>query len=154
MEHTVQECEALVQRVSTFVLLSLERGRAVSPALRKVHAVDHLVAEVTLSQSFESYLRWAPLRDLASIAEDLEAVGLAQAAWVTRLALRTGFASGIPKSDAERDSCVSVWTLTQRAALEGLADYLEDPEGQFVRSLAEYVLTLGEECLGGSAGLH
>ena len=154
MEHTVQECEALVQRVSTFVLLSLERGREVLPALRKVHSVDHLVAEVTYSHSFESYLRWAPLRDLASIAEDLEAVGLAQAAWVTRLALRTGFSSGIPASDAERESCLAGWTGTQRAALEGLADYLEDPEGQVARSLAEYVLALGEECFAGSAGLH
>jgi hypothetical protein len=154
MEHTFPECEALVQRVTTFVLLSLARGRQVLPALRKVYAVDRLVVEVNSSRTFESYLRWAPLDELATIVEDMQAVGLKQVARITRRALRTGFSERIPATEVERECWVASWSQAQRNLLEGLADYVEDSDGELIRSLAAYVLTLAEDCSAGREGLH
>jgi hypothetical protein len=155
MEHTVRECEELVQRVSTFVMLSLERGRCVAPELKRVHAVDRLVMEVNNARSFEGYLAWAPLTEIVTIVGDLESVGLTETAWIVRLALRTGFPHGFPSTEAERERAIASWTDAQRAALEGLADYMEDPGGDVVRGLAKYVLALGEEVAASpSARLH
>jgi hypothetical protein len=154
MEHTVRECEELVHRVSTFVMLSLERGRRVVPALRRVYLVDNLFMELASKCTFEDYVRWTNTDQINSIADDLEAVGLSEAAWITRLALQAAFPQGLPRNDAERDATIAQWTPAQRHTLGALAEYLADPIGEMVRALAAYVLRLGEDVPAGHVGLH
>lgn len=141
-EQSTEDDETVVQRIYSGALEALESGETLSPGVRLIHDVEHLMQEVNSGASFEQYFRWAPVAEIAVIFHHLETAGLDDVAQLTREAMGVAFPKGLPATDEEK-SVATVWSEEQEEALAALLPRLEDQNGRVTRLLAAHARRIG-----------
>ena len=141
-EQSSEEDEMVVQRIYSGALEALGAGETLSPEIRLIHDVEHLMQEVNSGASFEQYFRWAPVGEIAAICRHLETAGIDDVAQLTREAIGVAFPKGLPATDDEKSEATE-WTEEQEQALETLFPRLEDQNGRVTRLLAVHARRVG-----------
>jgi len=136
-EMSTAENEELVSRVYTQALEDREQGRAVDPATLMVYHIEMLSQEVNSGASFEQYLRWASVDEIAQVADRLESLKLAEVAKLVRQAIAVAFPDGVPSSDEEKND-LTEWTVAQEERLVALAGEFEQFNGRIINVLADF----------------
>jgi hypothetical protein len=141
-EQSTEEDETVVQRAYSGALEALAAGETLSPQIRLIHDVEHLMQEVNSGASFEQYFRWAPVGEIAAICRHLETAGIDDVAQLTREAIGVAFPNGLPPTDDEKSEATD-WTEEQEEALGALFPQLEDQTGRVTRLLAAHARRIG-----------
>jgi hypothetical protein len=131
------ENEELVSRVYTQALEDREQGRAIDPATLMVYHIEMLSQEVNSGASFEQYLRWASVDEIAQVADRLESLKLAEVAKLVRQAIAVAFPDGVPSSDEEKND-LTEWTVAQEERLVALAGEFEQFNGRIINRIADF----------------
>jgi hypothetical protein len=141
-EMSTEENERTVSRVYEAAMTELHAGRPVSPAVKLIHDVEHMVQEVNSGASFEQYFRWASLEELATIRGHLQTLGLQDVSDLLSEAIGIAFPGGFPSTE-EGKSKATEWSPEQEAALSGLFPRLEEQNGRITNTLGEYARRSG-----------
>jgi len=136
-EMSTPENEELVSRVYTRALEDREQGRALDAATLMVYHIEMLSQEVNSGASFEQYLRWASVDEIAQAADRLESLKLADVAKLVRQAIAVAFPDGVPSSDEEKND-LTEWTVDQEERLVALAGEFEQFNGRIINGLADF----------------
>ena len=136
-EMSTAENEELVSRVYTQALKDREQGRALDAATLMVYHIEMLSQEVNSGASFEQYLRWASVDEIAQAADRLESLKLADVAELVRQAIAVAFPDGVPSSDEEKND-LTEWTVAQEERLVALAEEFEQFNGRIINVLADF----------------
>lgn len=136
-EISTPENEALVSRIYTRALQDRSEGRSLGGPEQLLYEVEMLSQEVNSGASFEQYFRWASLAEISHAVQRLQALGLQEAARITRQAIETGFPSGLPASEAEMDERLE-WIPEQERRLAELAEEFAAHNGAITNALARY----------------
>jgi len=136
-EMSTPENEELVSRVYTRALEDREQGRALDAAMLMVYHIEMLSQEVNSGASFEQYLRWASVDEIAQAADRLESLKLADVAKLVRQAIAVAFPDGVPSSDEEKND-LTEWTVDQEERLVALAGEFEQFNGRIINGLADF----------------
>ena len=136
-EMSTADNEELVSRVYTKALKDREQGRALDAATLMVYHIEMLSQEVNSGASFEQYLRWASVDEIAQAADRLESLKLADVAELVRQAIAVAFPDGVPSSDEEKN-VLTEWTVAQEERLVALAGEFEPFNGRIINVLADF----------------
>ena len=136
-EMSTSENDELVSRVYTQALEDREQGRDLDAATLMVYHIEMLSQEVNSGASFEQYLRWASVDEIAQAATRLESLELADVAKLVREAIAVAFPDGVPSSDDEKNE-MTEWTEEQEQRLGALAGEFEEFNGKIINVLADF----------------
>jgi Domain of unknown function (DUF4375) len=144
MEISTEENEKLVKSICDGVSTADKNNTPVHESHRLIEEIDNFSMEVNSGASFEQYFRWARLEQIARIVNQLEAVGLTEAAEITSEAISVAYPDGLPPIPDDKVSLAS-WdgSEEQYDRLRELADRLIEYNGTMINKLADYARHIG-----------